>query len=73
MKMSITEIKKYLEGMNSRLSDMEEGLSDLKERKIEITQSRKKANLTDLWNNIKHTNIQIARGLKRRGKRGSKS
>ena len=39
MKNSIAEIKNTLEGMNSRLSDSEESISDLEDRIMEITQS----------------------------------
>ena len=41
MKNSVSEIKKKknsLEGMNSRLTDTEEGISDLEDRIMEITQ-----------------------------------
>ena len=34
----ITEMKTILEGINSRLGDTEEGISDLEERIMEITQ-----------------------------------
>ena len=60
-------MKNTLEGINSRLGDIEESISDLKDRLIQITQpcSKKKNKLKnknclrDLWKNIKHTNICI--------------
>ena len=39
MKNSIAEINNTLEGMNSRLSDREECVSDLEDRIMETTQS----------------------------------
>ena len=39
MKNSVAEIKNTLEGMNSRLSDIEECTSHLEDRIVEITQS----------------------------------
>ena len=54
--------------MNSRLSDIEEHISDLENRVMETTQSEKQKekqilknenSLWDLWRNIKCTNIQI--------------
>ena len=57
-----------LEGINSRITEAEEWISDLKDRTVEITatkqntEKRMKRNadsLRDLWDNIKHTNICI--------------
>ena len=57
-----------LEGINSRITEAEEWISDLKDRTVEITatkQNTEKKNeknedrLRDLWDKIKHTNIQI--------------
>ena len=68
MKNSITEIKNTLEGMNSWIIDTEEGISDLEDRIMEITQweqqkekqiFKSENTLRDLWNNIKCTNVQI--------------
>ena len=65
---TITEIKNTLEGINSRISEAEERISELEDKKVEITseeQNKVKKNertedsLRDLWDNIKHTNIQI--------------
>jgi len=65
---TITEIKNTLEGINSRLSEAEERISELENKMVEITSEeqnkikrmkRTEDNLRDLWDNIKHTNIQI--------------
>ena len=64
MKDSITEIKNTLEGMNSRLSDTEEHISDLEDGIVEIKTAKRKPNLknenslSDLSDNIKCTNIR---------------
>ena len=61
--MSIT-----LEGINSRISEAEEQISELKDKMVEITSEeqnevkrmkRTEDSLRDLWDNIKHTNIRI--------------
>ena len=57
-----------LEGINSRITEAEEQISELDDRMVEITapeqnmEKRKQRNedsLRDLWDNIKHTNIHI--------------
>ena len=57
-----------LEGINSRITEAEERISDLEERMVEFTaakqnkEKRMKTNedsLRDLWDNIKHNNICI--------------
>ena len=64
MKDSITEIKNTLEGMNCRLSDTEEHISDLEDGIVEIKTAKRKPNLknenslSDLSDNIKCTNIR---------------
>jgi len=64
----ITEIKNTLEGINNRISEAEEWISELEDRTVETTteepnkvkrMKRMDDSLRDLWNNIKHTNIQI--------------
>ena len=66
MNNTINEIKNSLEGINSRITEAEEQISDLKDKIVEITtaeqnkEKRMKRNedsLRDLWDNIKHTNI----------------
>ena len=68
MNTTINEIKNSLQGINSRKSEAEEWISDLEDKIVEITteeqnkEKRKKrieGSLRDLWDNIKHANIQI--------------
>ena len=57
-----------LEGINSRIIELEEWINDLEDRMVEITNTeqnienrirRNKDSLIDLWDNIKYTNIHI--------------
>ena len=59
-------MKNRLEGINSRITEAEEQISDLEDRRVEFTaaeqnkEKRMKRNedcLRDLWDNIKHTSI----------------
>ena len=68
MNNTISEMKNTLEGINSRITEAEEQISELEDRMVEITaeeQNKEKRmkriedSLRDLWDNIKHTNIQI--------------
>ena len=68
MNNTITEMKTTLEGINSRITEAEERISDLEDRMVEFTaveqnkEKRMKRNedsLRDLWDNIKHNNICI--------------
>ena len=68
MKNTITEMKNTLEGINSRITEAGERISDLEDRMVEFTaveqnkEKRMKRNensLKDLWDNIKHNNICI--------------
>ena len=68
MNNTITEMKNTLEGINGRITEAEEWISDLEDRMVEFTamqqtkEKRMKGNedsLRDLWDNIKHTNIHI--------------
>ena len=65
---TVTEIKNILEGINSRISEAEEQISELDDKMVEITSEehnkvkrmkRTEDRLRDLWDNIKHTNLQI--------------
>ena len=65
---TINEIKNTLEGINSRITETEEQISDLEDKIVEITiaeqnkekrMKRSEDSLRDLWDNIKCTNIQI--------------
>ena len=68
MNNTIIEIKNTLEGINSRIPEAEEWISELEDKMVEITareQNKKKGmkriedSLRDLWDNIKDTNIRI--------------
>ena len=68
MNNTITEMKTTLEGINSRITEAEEQISDVEDRMVEFTateqirEKRMKRNedsLRDLWDNIKYTNIHI--------------
>ena len=53
-----------VEGINSRITEAKEWISDLENRVAEITASEQNIennedSLRDLWDNIKHTNIHI--------------
>ena len=61
-------MKTTLEGINSRITEAEERISDLEDRMVEITameQNKEKRmkriedRLRDLWDNIKRNNICI--------------
>ena len=63
-----TDIKNTLEGISSRISEAEEQISELEVKMVEITSEeqnkvkrmkRTEDSLIDLWDNIRHTNIQI--------------
>ena len=63
---TINEIKNSLEGINSRITEAEEQISDLEDKIVEITTAehnkekrmkRIEDSLRDLWDNIKQTNI----------------
>ena len=65
---TITEMKSTLEGINSRITEAEERISDLEDRMLEFTAAeqnkekrmkRNEHNLRDLWDNIKRNNIHI--------------
>ena len=68
MNNTITEIKNSPEGINTRITEAEESISDLEDKILEITtteQNKEKRmkriedSLRDLWDNIKHSNIRI--------------
>ena len=60
-------MKTTLEGINSRITEAEERISDLEDRMVEFTtveqkkEKRMKRNdsLRDLWDNIKSNNIRL--------------
>ena len=58
------QMNNTLEGINSRITEAEEWISELENRMVEITASeqnieKNEDSLRDLWDNIKHTNIRI--------------
>ena len=64
----ITEMRNTLEGINSRITEAEERISDLEDKMVEFTaaeqnkEKRMKSNedsLRDLWDNIKCNSIRI--------------
>ena len=66
MNSKITKMKNTLEGINSRITEAGERISELEDRMVEITAveqnkekriKRNEDNLKDLWDNIKCTNI----------------
>ena len=66
MNNTINEMKNTPDGINSRITEAEEQISDLEDKIVEITtteQNKEKRmkrieySLRDLWDNIKHTNI----------------
>ena len=68
MNNQINEIKNSLEGINSRITEAEERISDLEDKIVEITtaeqnkQKRMKRiedGVRDFWDNIKCTNIRM--------------
>ena len=64
----ITEIKSTLEGINSRLTEAEESISEVKDRMVEINEAERKKekrikrnedNLRDIWDDVKCCNLRI--------------
>ena len=67
---TITEIKTTLEGINSRISEAEEWITELEDKMVEITSEeenkvkrmkRTEDSLWDIWDSIKSTSIVIIR------------
>ena len=65
---TITEIKNILEGLNIRISEAEEWISELEDKMMQITSEeqnkvkrmkRTEDSLRDVWDNMECTNIQI--------------
>ena len=68
MNSTINEIKNSLEGINSRITEAEEQISDLEDEIVEITTAERNKekrmktiedSLRDVWDNIKCNNIRI--------------
>ena len=64
MNNALTEIKNTLEGTNSRITEAEERINEVEDRIIVINEAERKKrkrnedNLRDLWDNVRHPNIQ---------------
>ena len=80
MNNTINKIKNSLEGINSRITEAEEWISDLADKIVAITtaeQNKEKRmkriedSLKDLWNNIKCTNIRIIGVPEEKKKKGT--
>jgi len=62
MSNAITEIKSTLQGANSRITEAEDRISEVEDRMVEISEAerkKKKDNLRDLWDSVKHPNVRI--------------
>ena len=68
MNSTLTEMKTTLEGINSRITNAGEWISDMEDRMVEFTASeqnkekrmkRNEDSLRDLWDSIKCTSIRI--------------
>ena len=68
MNNTITEMTNTLQGINSRITEAEERISDVEDRMVEFTATeqnkgkrmkRNEDSLRDLWDNIKYTNLHI--------------
>ena len=68
MNNTITELKNTLQGINSRITEAEEWISDLEDRMVEFTaaeqnkdkrRQRNEVSIRDLWDNIESNNIRI--------------
>ena len=63
----INEVKKTLEGTNSRIMEAEDRISEVEDRMVEINEAdrekekrikRNEDNLRDLWGNVKHPTLE---------------
>ena len=70
MNNTVIEMKNTLEGINSRITEAEERISDLEDKMVEVMEviateqnkekmKRNEECLRDLWDNIRRTNILI--------------
>ena len=80
MNNTINETKNSLEGINSRITEAEEWISDLEDKIVEITTSeqnkekrtkRMEDSLRDLRDSLKHTNIQLIGVPEEKKKKGT--
>ena len=72
MNNAVAEIKRTLEGTNSRITEAEDMKSDVEDRMVEINEAERKNkkgikrnedNLRHLWDNVKCPNIQMRKIL----------
>ena len=70
MNNTINETRNTLEGTKSQITKAEDRISEVEDRMVEINEAERKKgkrmkrnenNLRDLWDNVKHPNIQIIR------------
>ena len=70
---TIVEMKNTLEGINTRISEAEEQISELEDKTVEITpeeqnkvkrMKRTGDSFRDIWDNIKCTNIRFIQSQK---------
>ena len=68
-------MKNKLESINSRITEAEQ-VSELEDRMVAITAKeqrkknlKKQNSLRDIWDNVKHRNIELQGHQKKRGKR----
>ena len=75
MNNTINESKNSLEGISSRITEAEEWICNLEDKRVEITTTRQNKEkilkriedtLKDLWDNIKCTNTQITGVLEKK-------
>ena len=68
MNNATNEIRKTLEGSNSRIMEAEDRISEVEDKMVEINEAernkgkrikRNEDNLRNLWDNVKHPNIRI--------------
>ena len=66
MNNAITEFKDTLKGTSSRITEAKDRIHEVENRMVEINKAvtkkrikRNEGNLRDLWDNVKHPNIQI--------------
>ena len=68
MNNAINEIRNTLEATSSRIMEAEDRITEVEDRMVEINEAestkekrikRNQDNLRDLWDNVKHSNIQI--------------
>ena len=66
MNNAIIEIKSTLEGVNNRIIEEQDKISEMEDRMVEINEAKRKkekiikrseANLRELWDNVKRPNI----------------